>query len=132
MTSHFRQLIDALPQAVLVHRNGRALFVNQKFSGLTGVPPEDLNAVKALVAAEPWQRWLTNSGEQAAVSVVDQKGQALSLRARRTEVPWKGGPAWMETLEVRASENGDGNGAEGNLEYRALADGLPHGVMVHQ
>ena len=39
MTSHFRQLIDALPQAVLVHRNGRPLFANAKFSGLTGDAP---------------------------------------------------------------------------------------------
>src|SRR5574341_1892428 len=134
MSKEIRTLIDSLPQAVLVHRDGRALFANAAFGALTGCALEpDLKTVQGLLALREWKAHLAETPGASPRRLADSKGAAILVSATRTGTEWRGAPAWLDTLA--AANPGEAPLLPAALrkpDLASLTENAPQGIIVHR
>ncbi len=98
----FRQLIEAAPDAIAVHRDGRFLYVNPAHEALLGRPLEELVDREVTTFIHPDDRMDVERGlaagpqrEAREYRVVRPDGQVVSVEISSLPIEYEGAPATL-------------------------------------
>ena len=99
--------LDRIPLGILVYRHDGLLYANRHFLDLSGY--SDVAAIEACgglnrLFAEPGASAAFADGAGAAVAIVTQSGERLSVEGRMVTVPWNAAPAMALILNKNRSD----------------------------
>jgi len=113
----YRELVDSLPDAIVIHQGGPLLFANQGAAEFFGAgSPEDLigvlitdliNPVSADLSARRVREFLDTGRSEPIAEIVYQRldGAAITAESRTRRVQWNGEPAIQSVLRDVTEQN---------------------------
>lgn len=139
----FRSLVEEVPDFILVHHNGKLLFVNQAASESTGYAYEDLIGRSMLdfivpedrerVVASMKQRMTGMSVEPYEIRILTRTGQERQVIVRGNLIEFEGGPASLNVLtDVTEMRMGEKALAESESRFRDLFNTMSSGVVIYE
>jgi PAS domain S-box-containing protein len=138
----FRSLVEEVPDFILVHRNGRLLFVNQAASESTGYAHDDLIGRSMLdfivpedrkrVIATMTQRMRGEQVEPYEIGITTSTGQVRNVIIRGNLIEYEGAPASLNVLtDVTDMRKGEKALAESESRFRDLFNNMSSGVAIY-
>ncbi|MBK5256757.1 MAG: EAL domain-containing protein [Vicinamibacteria bacterium] len=142
--ARYRSLVESTPDGILIHRNGKPLFVNKALMEIVGaqtaedllshqvadlVFPEDMEAIATRTA-------ILESGESVEPMVLRLKrlnGEVVLIRVDSHQVEFEGQPALRAFIRVMTeSMRAEQALRESEERYRQLVEASPDGIAVSQ
>lgn len=140
----YRQLFDALPDAVVVHQDEKVVFANPAAARLIGADSvERIVGTPSLSTVPPEYRDLQRQRrhkvltERCSLPVVEQQrrrldGSTIWVETVATFILWEGRPAFLGVLrDITARKTAEAALRDSEEQYRNLLEALPDGVIIH-
>jgi diguanylate cyclase (GGDEF)-like protein/PAS domain S-box-containing protein len=141
---NFKALIDDSVQGILVHRNFKALYVNDALASLFGYSSADeildLPLLRPLVPDDIWPRFEVEYDEMmrgmkppfiGRSRAVKKNGQELWLALTLRVIKWPGGPAMMMTaFDITRQVELEYNLLKNEQKLRSVLEILPYPVYI--
>jgi PAS domain S-box-containing protein len=124
-TTGAAEVLEALPQAVLVHREGSALFANSALLALIGVA--DAAAIEAFNVENLFDARADERQRDGGVWLRTPDHRSIRVEAQLTTITWNGAPACLTAvtpIHDAVQETSD------ERELRAILDTATDGVVV--
>ncbi|MDD5142036.1 PAS domain S-box protein [Methanoregula sp.] len=139
----FRSLVEEVPDFILVHRNGKLLFVNRAASESTGYAHEDLIGKSMLdfivpedrerVIASMKQRMMGITVDPYEIRILTHTGQERQVIVRGNLIEFEGGPASLNVLtDITEMRRGEKALAESESRFRDLFNTMSSGVVIYE
>ncbi|PKG31755.1 MAG: hypothetical protein CW742_11730, partial [Methanoregula sp.] len=139
----FRSLVEEVPDFILVHRNGKLLFVNQAASESTGYAVEDLIGKSLIdfiipqdrerVIATMTQRMKGEPVEPYEIGITTSTGQVRNVIIRGNLIEYEGAPASLNVLtDVTEMRKGEKALTDSEARFRDLFNNMSSGVVIYQ
>ena len=138
----FRSLVEEVPDFILVHRNGKLLFVNRAAFESTGYALVDLIGSSMLdfivpedrerVIASMKQRMMGMTVDPYEIRILTQTGQERHVIVRGNLIEFEGGPASLNVLtDITEMRKGEKALAESESRFRDLFNNMTSGVVIY-
>ena len=138
----FRSLVEEVPDFILVHRNGKLLFVNQAASNSTGYAHEELIGRSMLdfivpddrerVIATMTQRMGGEQVEPYEIGIMTSTGQVRNVIIRGNLIEYEGAPASLNVLtDITEMRKGEKALADSEARFRDLFNNMSSGVAIY-
>jgi PAS domain S-box-containing protein len=129
----FRTLLEKIPDMVLVHRNGKILYVNPAMIKTLGFTPDDIKnksiidyiapEYRDLVVASMQKRNTAQYPEPYEIEIQSKNGELRRVIVRGALIEYEGSPAVLNVLtDITERKRADENLRESEERYSALFD----------
>jgi two-component system cell cycle sensor histidine kinase PleC len=136
-----RHVLDMLPDAVLVHVDGKVVFVNEAAVTMIGARSKDdligqrsMSSVPPEYAATQAERYRRVLAERCTLPVVEQPrkrrdGKTIWVESKATFTLWDGKPAFLGVMrDVTARREAEAALHEAQTRFQAITENIPGAV----
>src|SRR4029453_9077488 len=143
--ARFRDLIESSLQGILIHRDDKALFVNQAYADIFGYETPDaisrLETLESLIAPSELDRLRRYHNDRLAGKEVPthyeyqgvrQDGSLVWLDMQVRVVIWQGVPAVQSTVfDITERKKAEEAMSQSEERFRHLVEGSIRGIILH-